>query len=85
MISGIRLIQSFSKATGPIAGRLMANRLFKSMAESAQHDLDNFKNHIEADAFAQGSAPESILPSDQLVAASALDSLSKRAKGSAPN
>jgi len=74
-IPGIRLIQSFSRATGPLFGRIMANRLFKSMADIAQYDLDNFKNHIEADASARGSTPERIVPTTEMVIAAVVESL----------
>ena len=73
--SKTRLVQSFSKADGPLLGRFMANRLFKSMADVAQHDLDNFKNHVEADAAARSPIPQGIAPTPEIVAAAAAESL----------
>ena len=75
-VSGIRLIQSFSKASGSFFGRIMANQLFKSMADVAQHDLDNFKNHIKADFATRIFTPERVFPSSETVSAAASDRLS---------
>jgi hypothetical protein len=47
--AGTRLIQTFSKARGPLPMRLLMNLAAKTMKKRAQRDIDTFKQQIEED------------------------------------
>lgn len=47
--AGTRLTQIFSKSNGPMVGRMMSDAGLKSSTKEFQHDMDEFKAHIEAD------------------------------------
>jgi hypothetical protein len=72
---GTRLSQTFYKATGPLPGRLMGNLVFKSMAKSAQKDIDNFKKHVEDERSRRGVVPESAAVTPEMVGAAVVASL----------
>ncbi len=46
---GTRLSQSLTRATGPLAGRVLINTLMRVSRKQFQRDIDDFKAHIEAD------------------------------------
>lgn len=50
--AGTRLTQIFSKASGPLLGRMMSDAGMKSSGKEFQRDIEQFKAHVEAD-FAQ--------------------------------
>lgn len=47
--AGTLLTQIFSKSSGPLVGRMMADMGLKSSAKQFQHDIEEFKAHVEAD------------------------------------
>jgi hypothetical protein len=51
---GTRLVQTFSKATGPLVGRILAAITFSMLAKQAQHDIDAFGMRLEKDLVACG-------------------------------
>jgi uncharacterized protein YndB with AHSA1/START domain len=69
--TGTRVVQTYSKARGPLVGRLMANRGLKAMKSGFEQCLSNFKTQIEADY--KGRQPtesaESRLTVDDIAAA----------------
>jgi len=48
------LVQTFSKAKGPLVGRVIAAIAFSTLAKQAQHDLDAFGTRVEKDLAARG-------------------------------
>lgn len=74
--TGTRLTQVLSKAAGPVLGRLMADAALKLSAKHFQHDLDQFKAHVESDAEMQrGGLPQPAAINASVVGAAALASL----------
>jgi hypothetical protein len=47
--TGTRLYQLISKASGPLAGRLLANKVISSMSKQGWKDIEAFKEFIERD------------------------------------
>jgi hypothetical protein len=75
---GTRLTQTFSKASGPIAGRVMAEMGLMQILKNGDADMARFKAHVEADAAAHrpvvaGAVP----PAEGEVRAAALASLTQ--------
>jgi hypothetical protein len=50
---GTRLVQAFSKAKGPLVGRIIAAIAFSTLAKQAQHDIDAFGTRLEKDLVAR--------------------------------
>lgn len=75
--TGTRLTQIFSKSSGPLVGRMMADAGLKSSAKEFQHDIDEFKAHIEADyAEHRDEMPPPVFIGEAEVGAAARASLS---------
>jgi hypothetical protein len=55
---GTRLVQTFSKARGPLVGRVIAALVFSTLAKQAQHDIDAFGTRLEKDLVARGMGLE---------------------------
>jgi hypothetical protein len=51
---GTRFVQTFSKAKGPLVGRIIAAIVFSTMMKAAQRDMQAFKTRLEKDLLAQG-------------------------------
>jgi hypothetical protein len=72
---GTRLIQLMSKCKGTLAGRVMGDMAFKSMARKFEEDMVRFRDHVEADLRRAGEPPlQAVIPME-LVRAAARDSL----------
>lgn len=52
---GTRLVETFSKARGPLLNRLVGNAVLAMMAKSSQKRINAFKQRIEADLAARGT------------------------------
>jgi uncharacterized protein YndB with AHSA1/START domain len=75
--TGTRMTQTFSKAQGPLAGRLMADiGMRQMMQKSGQADLDRFRDRIQADWAEHGGTPAGGAPPEAAIGAAALESLS---------
>lgn len=72
---GTRFVQVFGKASGPWAGRVMANLMFRTMAKAAQRDVDTFRDHVKRELAGRGEAPRGTAPEPGSVLAAALASL----------
>jgi hypothetical protein len=72
---GTRFTQTFSKATGPIAGRVMAELGLMQMLKRGEADMARFKAHVEADAAAHRPAVATMVPAEGDIRAAALASL----------
>lgn len=73
---GTRFTQTFSKASGPIAGRLVGEMGLKAMLKTGEADMLRFKTHLEADAASRRPEPPPPVPLDQAtVSAAVRDSL----------
>jgi hypothetical protein len=46
-------VQAFSKAKGPLVGRIIAAIAFSTLARQAQHDIDAFGTRLEKDLVAR--------------------------------
>lgn len=57
---GTRLVQTFSKARGPLVGRIIAALVFSTLAKQAQHDIDAFGTRLETDLVARGIGLEAL-------------------------
>lgn len=55
---GTQLVQTFSKAKGPLAGRILGNLGFSMLLRQAQRDLEAFKTRIEQDLAGRGVGME---------------------------
>jgi hypothetical protein len=67
---GTRLILTFGKASGPILGRVLSNRMMAGMVAQKQRDIDSFKERIEEHLAARRSQPAPVAQ----VPASAIES-----------
>jgi uncharacterized protein YndB with AHSA1/START domain len=75
--AGTRLSQLFSKARGPLVGRIMGDLGLKQMGKGGQGDIEAFKAHMEADAASRFSPPSAgVVFSEQVVGDAARASLS---------
>lgn len=54
--NGTRLVQKFSRASGPLLGRLLSDRVIKGSPERWQANLDFFRDQIEAHQSDPGKA-----------------------------
>ena len=75
--TGTRFTQTFSKASGPFAGRAMAEMGLQQMLKTGDADMARFKAHVEADAASHPRALPAMVPADAEVRAAALASLSR--------
>jgi hypothetical protein len=74
--SGTRFTQTFSKASGPVAGRVMAEMGLMQMLKTGDADMARFKTHIEADAAAHRPiAALAVAPAEGEIRAAARESL----------
>jgi uncharacterized protein YndB with AHSA1/START domain len=73
--TGTHLIQTFSKPTGPLIGRILANMGLKEYMKTGDADMAKFKAHIEADAAARLHLPDATELAPGEVRAAALASL----------
>lgn len=55
---GTRLVQTFSKAKGPLLLRTASNIMFRMMAKTAKRDLEAFRKRIEEDLAGRGAETE---------------------------
>ncbi len=55
--SGTRLIQTFSKAKGPLHGRIISNLVLSKFGSRWQKFMDAFKESIETDLAKRGGLP----------------------------
>jgi hypothetical protein len=75
---GTRFTQTFSKASGAIAGRVIAEMGLMQVLKTGEADMARFKAHVEADAAAHRAKPApTITPTEGEVRAAALASLSQ--------
>jgi len=56
--TGTRFSQTFSKARGPLLGRLMCNFVMKGMAKQGLIDIQSFRDRIQTDFAARQSLPD---------------------------
>lgn len=70
---GTRLVETFSKARGPLLNRLVGNAVLAMMAKSSQKRISAFKQRIEADLAVRGGPPQAtaIIPSEEISEAAA--------------
>jgi uncharacterized protein YndB with AHSA1/START domain len=73
---GTRFTQTFSKASGPVAGRVMAEMGLMQMLKRGDADMARFKAHVEADAAEHRPTVDAGAPAEGEVRAAALASLS---------
>lgn len=73
---GTRLIQIFSKTSGPLAGRVVGDLAMKQVAKSIQKDIDAFRDAVEADVSERAAGmPPAATIAESAVGAAALASL----------
>ena len=72
--TGTRLVQTFSKARGPLLGRILCNMVLPTMAKSAKKDVEAFRQQIEQDLAARGLQVQaaSKIPAEKIGEAAAL-------------
>jgi hypothetical protein len=51
---GCRLVQTFSKARGPLVGRIVVAIGFSRLSKQAQRDIDAFRSRVEKDLAERG-------------------------------
>jgi uncharacterized protein YndB with AHSA1/START domain len=74
--TGTRLVQIFSKSSGPLLGRMLSDAGLKSSAKQFQRDMDRFARHIEADRAGRPDAGGAMAPLGPAeIGAAARDSL----------
>jgi hypothetical protein len=61
--TGTRLVQQFSKSTGPWWGRVLCDFVLSTMVKAAQKDIDAFKARIESDLAVQAEIMRDSVPS----------------------
>jgi uncharacterized protein YndB with AHSA1/START domain len=64
---GTRLIQTFSKAKGPLLGRILCDIVMPMRANSVRQDVAAFQRQIEADLAARGGSPAGATISPEII------------------
>src|SRR3990172_2899335 len=56
--TGTRLVQTFSKARGPLLRRILVQTIVSMSSKTYQRDIEAFKKQVESDLAARGGAPQ---------------------------
>jgi hypothetical protein len=67
--TGVRLVQVFSKARGPLPIRTVANMVLKSKAREAGRDIETFLARVAADHVAGGVGPATQIDAGEISSA----------------
>jgi hypothetical protein len=73
--AGTRLTQTMGRATGPLVGRLMCDAIFGMQKKTFKRDMDNFRDHVEADWRALAGSAVAAPPPPASVTAAIRESL----------